>query len=36
MIPEHICYVEPFFRAVWVFGGKALSEVEVINDKEKF
>lgn len=35
MIPSHICYVEPFFGAVWVFGGKAISEVEVINDKDK-
>lgn len=35
MIPNHICYVEPFFGAGWVFFGKDLSEVEVINDKDR-
>ena len=31
-IPDHICYVEPFFGAGWVYFGKENSEVEVIND----
>ena len=35
MIPGHICYVEPFFGAGWVFFGKDTSEVEVINDKDQ-
>ena len=35
MIPGHICYVEPFFGAGWVFWGKDISEVEVINDKDR-
>ncbi|MHC1747450.1 MAG: DNA adenine methylase [Cellulosilyticaceae bacterium] len=34
-IPEHICYVEPFFGAGWVFFGKEPSKVEVINDIDK-
>ncbi len=34
-IPEHICYVEPFFGAGWVYFGKELSKVEVINDIDK-
>lgn len=33
-IPVHKCYVEPFFGAGWVFWGKDISEVEVINDKD--
>lgn len=34
-IPEHICYVEPFFGAGWVYFGKEPSKVEVINDIDK-
>lgn len=34
-IPQHICYVEPFFGAGWVFFGKDKSEVEVINDVDR-
>ncbi|MCR3758170.1 DNA adenine methylase [Clostridium felsineum] len=32
MLPEHVCYVELFFGAGWVFFGKEISKVEVIND----
>lgn len=32
MIPQHKCYVEPFFGAGWVYFGKDKSKVEVIND----
>jgi DNA adenine methylase len=32
MVPEHTCYVELFFGAGWVYFGKKLSKVEVIND----
>lgn len=35
LLPEHICYTEPFFGAGWVFFGKPKSEVEVINDIDK-
>lgn len=35
LIPEHICYVEPFFGAGWVYFGKDESQVEVINDIDK-
>lgn len=35
MLPEHTCYVEPFFGAGWVYFGKEKSEVEVINDVDK-
>lgn len=35
MIPEHTCYVEPFFGAGWVYFGKEPSKVEVINDIDK-
>lgn len=31
-IPNHICYVEPFFGAGWVYFGKDPSKVEIIND----
>ncbi len=34
-IPEHICYVEPFFGAGWVYFGKEPNKVEVINDIDK-
>lgn len=34
-IPEHICYVEPFFGAGWVYFGKNKSKVEVINDMDR-
>lgn len=34
-IPEHTCYVEPFFGAGWVYFGKERSKVEVINDIDK-
>jgi DNA adenine methylase len=34
-IPEHTCYVEPFFGAGWVYFGKDPSKVEVINDIDK-
>jgi site-specific DNA-adenine methylase len=32
IIPEHKCYVEPFFGGGWVFFAKEKSKVEVIND----
>jgi DNA adenine methylase len=32
MIPEHVCYTEAFFGHGWVFFGKEMSKVEVIND----
>lgn len=35
MIPHHICYVELFFGAGWVYFGKESSKVEVINDIDK-
>ncbi|WP_142414408.1 DNA adenine methylase [Hathewaya massiliensis] len=35
LIPEHICYVELFFGAGWVYFGKAPSKIEVINDIDK-
>lgn len=35
MIPEHTCYIEPFFGAGWVYFGKEPSKVEVINDIDK-
>lgn len=35
MIPKHTCYVELFFGAGWVYFGKELSKVEVINDIDK-
>lgn len=35
MIPEHICYVELFFGAGWVYFGKDSSKIEVINDIDK-
>ncbi len=35
MLPEHICYVELFFGAGWVYFGKEPSKVEVITDIDK-
>jgi DNA adenine methylase len=35
MIPDHMCYVELFFGAGWVYFGKEFSKVEVINDIDK-
>ena len=35
IIPEHICYAEPFFGAGWVYFAKDPSQVEVINDIDK-
>ncbi|RXI58972.1 DNA adenine methylase [Clostridium tetani] len=35
MMPEHICYVELFFGAGWVYFGKEPSKVEVINDIDR-
>ncbi len=34
-IPTHICYVEPFAGAAWVYWGKNESKVEVLNDINK-
>lgn len=34
-IPQHICYVEPFFGAGWVYFAKDKSKVEVINDMDR-
>ncbi|MDF2804739.1 MAG: adenine methylase Dam [Anaerocolumna sp.] len=35
MLPEHVCYVELFFGAGWVYFGKETAKVEVINDVDK-
>jgi len=32
IIPEHKCYVEPFFGGGWIYFAKEKSKVEVIND----
>jgi DNA adenine methylase len=32
LIPEHSCYVEPFFGGGWIYFAKEPSKVEVIND----
>lgn len=32
LIPKHICHVEVFFGAGWVYFGKQSSNTEVIND----
>ena len=34
-LPPHICYVELFFGAGWVYFAKSPSRVEVINDVDK-
>ncbi len=34
-IPDHICYVELFFGAGWVYFGKEPSKAEVINDIDR-
>ncbi|WP_270547678.1 DNA adenine methylase, partial [Clostridium butyricum] len=31
MIPEHVCYIELFFGAGWVYFGKEPSKIEVVN-----
>jgi DNA adenine methylase len=36
LIPEHICYIEPFFGGGAVYFTKEPSKVEVINDKNNF
>lgn len=35
MIPEHICYIELFFGAGWVYFGKEPSKIDVINDIDR-
>lgn len=35
MIPEHVCYIELFFGAGWVYFGKEPSKIEVVNDIDK-
>lgn len=35
LIPEHMCYVELFFGAGWVYFGKEPSKIEVINDIDR-
>lgn len=35
LLPDHICYVELFFGAGWVYFGKEPSKTEVINDVDK-
>lgn len=35
MLPEHVCYVELFFGAGWVYFGRRPAKVEVINDIDK-
>lgn len=32
IIPEHKCYVEPFFGGGWIYFAKEKSKVEVVND----
>lgn len=35
MIPKHVCYIELFFGAGWVYFGKEPSKIEVVNDIDK-
>ncbi|KQB76804.1 DNA adenine methylase [Clostridium butyricum] len=35
IIPEHVCYIELFFGAGWVYFGKEPSKIEVVNDIDK-
>ena len=35
MIPEHVCYIELFLGAGWVYFGKEPSKIEVVNDIDK-